>query len=159
QPPVAPRGAGLTGHGPAIPSRPMAKVNSNSKGPADPKKRLKKLLAAMRADEDRRPPEAELVAELAGLLGADPGPLAEVDALRVLPSSAELGLLGVFELLLDRGADPATPLDDEGVSCLATLVAAPCDDARVIALVERMVARGVPVDEDSERDGPLQRAA
>lgn len=137
----------------------MAKAKSKSKAGADPKKRLKKLRTSLRADDDRRPPEADMIAELTELLDADATLLAEVDALALLPTAAERDQLDVYEWLLARGADPRVKLDDDAPPGLGTLIAATGDDARVIALAERALARGVDIHERSAGKSALDCAA
>lgn len=128
--------------------------------PEDAKKRVKKLLTRIR-NEDREQ-EPAIVADLTALLDADAAALAEVDRQRLLPISAEHDKVAVFELLLDRGADPTLRAQDGwgSLPCLASLMCAGReeDDARVIALAEKMVARGADPDERNEREGVLDRA-
>lgn len=134
----------------------MAKTKS--KASADPKKRLKKILTSLRGDSDRRPPEAALVAEIAELLGADAGLAAEVDALRIFPHAASLGLCDLCDALLTHGADPQVQIEDDGPTPLATLFAADGDDARVIALAEKMLARGVDLNARGDDRSALDSA-
>ena len=130
----------------------MAKTKAKK---LDPKKAVKKLLTAIQRGEAD---EAAIVGELGGLLDADPALIAEVDAQRLLPKSAEQGLLGVCELLLARGADPKARCDDDWIPGLASMIAASGDDARVIALAEQMVARGADVNERANDESALDRA-
>lgn len=137
----------------------MSSSKPKSRSTGDAKKRLKKLLAKVR--EGDRSAEETIAGELGALLDADATAIAEVDALRMLPISAEKDMLAVFDLLLTRGADPRVRVEDDWIPGLASLMSSGRaeDDARVIALAERMIARGADPNERSEREGVLDRAA
>lgn len=120
---------------------------------ADPKKRIKKIVASIRSSED----QAAIVDELRALLDGSPTTLAEVNAQRVLPRAAEADMLDVCELLLERGADPKARVEDDWIPGIASMAAASGDDGRVIALLRRMVALGADPNERGNDETVLDR--
>ena len=124
----------------------------------EPVKALKKLLKALRSREDEQ--MATLVADLGALLDASPELLASVDSLAFVAHAAQERQFDVMEMLLARGADPTRKTREDNGSVLAELMSASSvEPARMAAIADQLVARGVDPNDRSGRTSALDRAA